>query len=167
VQADLLAARRKIEEDTVRAKEEATNNASSQGHNTSILREDPRGKPPHSVEKAKKKLSRGREPPAGQHQWNIRGFSRRGRQTLLKEYLQLHHIDIVILQKTIKHGFMDAELRSLEVGDKFFCSWLPANIQSGDMLLGVRYSMFEVGRMDMGQFFLSLSILHRASNGTM
>jgi hypothetical protein len=32
------------------------------------------------------------------------------------------------------------------------------------MLLGVRDSMFEVGRMDKGQFFLSLSVLHRDSN---
>jgi hypothetical protein len=32
------------------------------------------------------------------------------------------------------------------------------------MLLGVRDSMFEVGRMDRGQFFLSLAVLHRVSN---
>jgi hypothetical protein len=32
------------------------------------------------------------------------------------------------------------------------------------MLLGVRDIMFEVGRMDRGQFFLSLSILHRVTN---
>jgi hypothetical protein len=77
--------------------------------------------------------------------WNIREFGRRGRRTLLKEYLRLHRIDLVFLQETIKHDFTDAELASLEVGDKFFWSWLPANGQSGGMLLGVRDSLFEVG----------------------
>jgi exonuclease III len=95
--------------------------------------------------------------------WNIRGFGRRGRRTLLKDYLRLHRIDLVLLQETIKQDFTDAELASLEVGEKFFWSWLPANGHSGGMLLGVRDSMFEVGRMDKGQFFLSLSILHRAT----
>ncbi|XP_071683220.1 uncharacterized protein [Lolium perenne] len=96
--------------------------------------------------------------------WNIRGFGRRGRRTLLKEYLRLHRIDLVLLQETIKQDFTDAELTSLEVGEKFFWSWLPANGHSGGMLLGVRDSLFEVGRMDRGQLFLSLSVLHRVSN---
>jgi exonuclease III len=96
--------------------------------------------------------------------WNIRGFGRRGRRTLLKEYLRLHRIDLVFLQETIKQDFMDTELRSLEVGDKFFWLWLPANGHSGGMLVGARDSIFEVGAFDRGQFFLSLSILHRASN---
>jgi hypothetical protein len=68
------------------------------------------------------------------------------------------------LQETIKQDITDAELASLEVGEKLFWSWLPANDQSGGMLLGVRDSLFEVGRMDMGQFFLSFSVLHRMSN---
>jgi hypothetical protein len=35
------------------------------------------------------------------------------------------------------------------------------------MLIGLRDSSFEVGRVEMGHFFLSASILHRASNRTM
>jgi exonuclease III len=95
--------------------------------------------------------------------WNIRGFGRRGRRTLLKDYLREHKIDIVILQETIKQDFTDLELRSLEVGDKFFWCWLPANGHSGGMLMGVRDSSFEVGVVDMGQFYLSTSILNRAN----
>jgi exonuclease III len=51
--------------------------------------------------------------------WNIRGFGRRGRRTLLKDFLRLHRIDIVVLQETIKQDFTDAERRSLEIGEKF------------------------------------------------
>ncbi|KAK1679281.1 hypothetical protein QYE76_040129 [Lolium multiflorum] len=51
----------------------------------------------------------------------------------------------------------------LEVGDKFFWCWLPANGHSGVMLMGVRDSSFEVGVVDMGQFYLSTSILNRAN----
>ena len=35
---------------------------------------------------------------------------------------------------------------------------------SGGMLMGVRDSLFEVGSMDRGAFFLSLEVLHRPSN---
>jgi exonuclease III len=96
--------------------------------------------------------------------WNIRGFGRRGRRTLLKDYLRLHKIDIVCLQETIKQDFSEQELRSLEVGDKFFWCWLPANGHSGGMLLGLRDSVFDVGRVALGQFFISASILCRADN---
>ncbi|KAK1666249.1 hypothetical protein QYE76_054408 [Lolium multiflorum] len=56
---------------------------------------------------------------------------------------------------------------SLETGDKFFWCWLPANGHSGGMLMGVRDSGFEVGVVDMGQFYLSTSILHRMSRRIM
>jgi exonuclease III len=99
--------------------------------------------------------------------WNIRGFDWRGRRTILKEYLSLHKIDMVFLQETVKQEFTDTGLRSLEVGEKFFWWWLPANGHSGGMLTGVRDSIFEVGRMDKGQHFLSLFVLHRATNRLM
>ncbi|XP_071683742.1 uncharacterized protein [Lolium perenne] len=96
--------------------------------------------------------------------WNIRGFGRRGRRTLLKDYLRIHKIDLVCLQETIKQDFTDQELRSLEVGDKFFWCWLPANGHSGGMLLGLRDSIFDVGRISLGQFFISASIMCIADN---
>jgi exonuclease III len=99
--------------------------------------------------------------------WNIRGFGWRGHRTILKEYLSLHKIDMVFLQETVKQEFTDTGLRSLEVGEKFFWWWLPANGHSGGMLTRVRDSIFEVGRMDKGQHFLSLSVLHQTSNHLM
>jgi hypothetical protein len=46
-------------------------------------------------------------------------------------------IDIIFLQETMKHDFADHELRSLEIGDRFHWSWLPASSHSGGMLLGL------------------------------
>lgn len=94
---------------------------------------------------------------------NIRGFGVPGRRTLLKEYLRKHKIDVVCLQETIKDDFTDQELHGIEVGEKFFWSWLPANGHSGGLLMGVRDSLFEVGTIDRGPFFLSLAVLHRPS----
>jgi hypothetical protein len=82
--------------------------------------------------------------------------------TMLKDYLRIHKIDVVCLQETIKHDFMDQELRSLEVGEKFFWCWLPANGHSGGILLGFRDIMFDVGAVDMGNFFISTTILCKA-----
>jgi exonuclease III len=76
-------------------------------------------------------------------------------------------IDVVLLQETIIQDFTDAELRSLEVGEKFFRGWLPATGQSGGMLIGVRDSVFKVGSIDKGQFYLSVAVLHRVTNRTM
>jgi exonuclease III len=93
--------------------------------------------------------------------WNIRGFGRSGRRTLLKDYLRSHKIDIVILQETIKHDFTTAELNSLDVGERFVLCWLAAQGHSGGMLVGCRDSMFEVGAINMGQFFISVQLMHR------
>lgn len=70
----------------------------------------------------------------------------------------------MFLQETIKQDFALQELESLEFGDKFFWSWLPAVGHSGGMLLAFRDSMFEVRSMEKGNFFLSASVVHRVSS---
>jgi hypothetical protein len=59
----------------------------------------------------------------------------------------------------IKQDFTDQELRGLEVGERFFWSWLPANGHSGGVLIGLRDSAFEVGTVEIGSFFVSASVL--------
>ena len=65
--------------------------------------------------------------------------------------------------ETIKQDFTDLELRGLEVGERFFWSWLPANGHSGGLLMGVRDNLFEVGNMDSSLYFVSLDVLYRPS----
>ena len=96
--------------------------------------------------------------------FNIRGFGRSGRRTLIKDLLRNHKIDIVCLQETIKQDFTDFELQGLEVGENFYWCWLPAVGHSGGMLLGLRDSVFEVESTDRGQYFLSANFLHRPYN---
>ena len=96
--------------------------------------------------------------------FNIRGFGRSGRRTLIKDLLRNHKIDIVCLQETIKQDFTDFELQGLEVGEKIYWCWLPAVGHSGGMLLGLRDSVFEVESTDRGQYFLSANFLHRPYN---
>src|SRR4051812_31526527 len=95
--------------------------------------------------------------------WNIRGFDRRGGRTLLKDFLRKHKIDVVCLQEMIKQDFTDTELRSLDIGDKFYWCWLPVSGHSGGMLLGLWDSVFEVDHVDKGQAFLSAAAVHRSS----
>ena len=96
--------------------------------------------------------------------WNMRGFGRRGRRTQLKEYLRRVKIDVIFLQETIRQDFADHELASLELGDQFHWFWLPAVGRSGGMLLGIRCSVLELESEDKGEFFVSMSLVHRASN---
>ena len=95
--------------------------------------------------------------------WNIRGFGRRDRRNQLRDYLRKMKVDIIFLQETIRQDFSLHELESLDMGDKFLWSWVPANGHSGGLLLRVRESTLEVGDTDQGQFFISASIYHRAS----
>jgi hypothetical protein len=40
-------------------------------------------------------------------------------------------------------------------------SWVSASGHSGGMLLGIKDSMFEVGVIDQGKFFISALVYHR------
>jgi hypothetical protein len=61
----------------------------------------------------------------------------------------------------MKQSFEDHELRSLEIGDRFHWSWLPAVGHSGGMLLGCCDSTLEVGSIEQGRYFLSALTFHR------
>ena len=93
----------------------------------------------------------------------MRGFGGKGRCSQVKDFVQKDRIDIVFLQETMRQDFSDQDLKNLECGDKFLWSWRPAAGRSGGMLLGIRDSTLEVGQVDQGQFFLSVSIYHRAA----
>jgi endonuclease/exonuclease/phosphatase family metal-dependent hydrolase len=95
--------------------------------------------------------------------WNIRGFARRGRRNQLKDVLRINKVDIIFLQETTRQDFTLAELDSLEVGDKFFWSWLPANGHSGGILVGFRYSVFEIGSTVKGSFLVATQVCVKAS----
>jgi hypothetical protein len=53
---------------------------------------------------------------------------------------------MVFLQERIKQDFTDAELRSLEVGEKFFWCWFSTNGHSGGMLIGVEIAFLRLER---------------------
>ena len=55
---------------------------------------------------------------------NIHDFGVPGRRTLLKDLLRNHRINIICFQETIKQYFTDLELGGMEVGERFFWSWL-------------------------------------------
>jgi exonuclease III len=73
------------------------------------------------------------------------------------------HVDILFLQETIRQDFSLHELESLEVGDKFFWTWLLASGHSGGLLVGFRDSCFEVGVVHKGEFLISTQLVLKAS----
>jgi exonuclease III len=95
--------------------------------------------------------------------WNIRGFGRRGRRDQLRDFLRKARVDILFLQETIRQEFSLQELESLEIGDKFFWTWLPASGHSGGLLVGFRDSCFDVGVVHKGEFLISTKLVLKAS----
>ncbi|XP_071683729.1 uncharacterized protein [Lolium perenne] len=61
----------------------------------------------------------------------------------------------------MRQDFTDQELRNLVEGEQFVWHWTPANGRSGGMLMGIRDSLFEVGALAQGEFFLSAKLYHR------
>jgi hypothetical protein len=70
----------------------------------------------------------------------------------------MNKVDILFLQETIRQDFSLGELDSLEVGDKFLWTWLPANGHSGGLLAGFRDSVFDVGSVSKGEFLLTTQV---------
>ncbi|XP_073358315.1 uncharacterized protein [Aegilops tauschii subsp. strangulata] len=98
--------------------------------------------------------------------WNIRGFGQDGRRRQLIEYVRDEHIDIVVIQETMRSDFSLPELDRLST-HLFAWHWLPSSGNaghSGGILLGVKDATFEVGSMDRGQFFVSMELYERALN---
>jgi exonuclease III len=81
----------------------------------------------------------------------------------LRDYLRTNKVDILFLQETIRQDFTLGELDSLEVGDKFFWSWLPANGHSGVLLAGFRDSVFEIGSVSKEEFLLTAQVCVKAT----
>ena len=76
------------------------------------------------------------------------------------------HIDIIGSQETMCTEFSLPELDSLSP-HLFSWHWLPSSGttgHSGGILLGMKDTTFEVGRMDQGKFFVSMEIFERALN---
>ena len=91
----------------------------------------------------------------------MRGFGRKGSQTQLKDYMKKSKIDILRLQETIRQDFSLSELQNLIGNDTLFWSWTPASGHSGGILLGIRESSLEVGRIDKGESFISASLYYK------
>jgi exonuclease III len=91
----------------------------------------------------------------------MRGFDRRGQRTQIQDFLKKEQLDIIFLQETMRKDFTDQELRGLVNGVLFHWHWQVAEGQSGGMLLGIRDDTSEVGSIDQGQFFLSVSLFNR------
>lgn len=98
--------------------------------------------------------------------WNIRGFSQDGRRRQLIEYMREERIDIDAIQETLRTELSLSELKPLS-SHLFAWHWLPSSgttSHSGGILLGVKDATFEIGRMDGGEFYVSMELFERALN---
>ena len=83
--------------------------------------------------------------------------------THLKEFIREEGIDVVCLQETIKADFNHRDLLAVDSLERFVWHWVPAVGHSGGMLLGINLVCFEVVAWDVGRFFLSAHVRHRAT----
>ena len=96
--------------------------------------------------------------------WNDRGLGKSYKRNLVKEHILQEELDIVALQKTIKQGFEDWELREMAGNKDFSWHWTPARGHSGGKILGIRNDDLEIELVEMTNYFRAAQIRIRSSN---
>jgi exonuclease III len=93
--------------------------------------------------------------------WNIRGLGAEGRRKQLSEIRQIHRVDVICLQETIKREFSVGELATLSEGFRYEWVWTAAQGHSGGTLIGVKTDDITVIGKECGEFYSSMKIRSR------
>ena len=91
--------------------------------------------------------------------WNSRGLRDLAKINFLRDIAVEKDLDFIALLETHKRDFTQDMLDDFCGGREFFWHWVPPRGRSGGILLGVNLSAFVVENTQVGDFFLSFSLL--------
>lgn len=96
--------------------------------------------------------------------WHVRGAGSSKRRRQIKDYIWNEKLDIVGLQETRKHDFLDSELREMCGSLDFEWKWVPSQGLSGGILVGINREKLELEEVILGSFSLLVGLRHRMTN---
>lgn len=82
----------------------------------------------------------------------------------LSSIINVHSLEFVGLQETMRAKFSPAFLRKIDPGFLFSWEWLPSHGKSGGILCGVRSESFNILGVVKGRYIIQLNLFHVKKN---
>jgi hypothetical protein len=82
----------------------------------------------------------------------------------LAELVREEHINFIALSETGRESFPDHVLKNLCVGHDFLWHAITPHGRSGGILLGVDLSVFDIGAIDEGDFYVKFTLRYKSTD---
>jgi len=95
--------------------------------------------------------------------WNSRGLEDLAKHRYLKDLVKAEQIDFIALIETGRDQFPNGTLKKLFGGKEFIWHCMAPHGRSGGILLGVDLTVFDIGSIDEGDFYVKFTLrtLHK------
>jgi hypothetical protein len=96
--------------------------------------------------------------------WNSRGLGDLAKHRFLAELFKEEQINFIAISEIGRDSFPDHVLKNLCAGHDFLWHTMAPHGRSGGILLGVDLSIFDIGAIDDGDFYVKFTLRYK-NNG--
>jgi hypothetical protein len=96
--------------------------------------------------------------------WNSRGLADLAKHRFLAELVREEQINFITLSETGRESFSDHVLKILCVGRDFLWHAMALHGRSRGILLGVDLSVFDIGAIDEGDFYVKFTLRYKSTD---
>ena len=96
--------------------------------------------------------------------WNSRGLADLAKHRFLAELVKEEQINFIALSETGRVSFPHHVLKNLCAGHDFIWHTMAPHGRSRGMLLGVDLSVFDIGAIDEGDFYIKFTLRYKAND---
>jgi exonuclease III len=96
--------------------------------------------------------------------WNSRGLADLAKHRFLAELVREEQINFIALSETGRESFPDHVLKNLCAGRDFLWHAMAPHGRSGGILLGVDLSVFDIGAIDEGDFYVKFTLRYKSTD---
>jgi hypothetical protein len=96
--------------------------------------------------------------------WNSRGLADLAKHRFLPELVREEQINFIALSETGRESFPGHVLKNLCAGRDFLWHAMAPHGRSGAILLGVDLSVFDIGAIDEGDFYVRFTLRYKSTD---
>ena len=93
--------------------------------------------------------------------WNSRGLGDLAKHRYLSDMVREEQINFIALMETGRDNFPDVTLKNLCAGREYIWHSMAPHKRSGGMLLGVDLSVFDIGAISEGDFYIKFTLRNK------
>jgi hypothetical protein len=95
--------------------------------------------------------------------WNSRGLGDLAKHRFLAELVKEEQINFISISETSRDSFPDHVLKNLCAGHDFLWHTMAPHGRCGGILLGVDLSIFDIGAIDEGDFYVKFTLRYKTN----